>query len=299
MNLTGLHFLLTYRCTFECDHCFVWGSPKQEGVFTLERIEHALDQARELGTIEWVFFEGGEPFLFHPVLVRGVQAAAARGFEVGVVTNGYWATTAADARVWLEPLAGQLHSLSVSTDELHYDERISTEARNVVEAGKALGIPTDMIVCDLPQCVRPEPRRGEPVEGGSIMYRGRAAVKLTAGAPLTPWETFDECPHEALGDPGRVHVDPLGHLHVCQGILLGNLFERPLMEIARSYRPKQHPIIGPLLEGGPAELARRYNVAHDGDYADACHLCYTARAALRPQFGEVLGPGQMYGEGLA
>lgn len=299
MNLTGLHFLLTYRCTFECDHCFVWGSPKQEGVFTLERIEHALDQARELGTIEWVFFEGGEPFLFHPVLVRGVQAAAARGFEVGVVTNGYWATTAADARVWLEPLADHLHSLSVSTDELHYDERISTEARNVVEAGKALGIPTDMIVCDLPQCVRPEPRRGEPVEGGSIMYRGRAAVKLTAGAPLAPWDTFDECPHEELDDPGRVHVDPLGHLHVCQGILLGNLFERPLKEIARSYRPKQHPIIGPLLEGGPAELARRHDVAHDDAYADACHLCYAARAALRPEFGEVLGPGQMYGEGLA
>ncbi len=298
MNLTGLHFLLTYRCTFECDHCFVWGSPNQKGVFTFERIEQALDQAHDLGTIEWVFFEGGEPFLFHPILVRGVHAAAARGFEVGVVTNGYWATTADDARLWLEPLAGQLHSLSVSTDELHYDERISTEARNVVEASKALGMPADMIVCDLPQCVSPEPRRGEPVEGGPIMYRGRAAIKLAARAPLARWDTFDECPHEELDDPGRVHIDPLGNLHLCQGILLGNLFERPLKEIVRSYQPKQHPIVGPLLEGGPAELTRRYDVAHDDAYADACHLCYATRAALRPEFGEVLGPGQMYGEGL-
>jgi hypothetical protein len=299
VNLTGLHFLLTYRCTFECDHCFVWGSPAQKGVFTLERIEQALDQARELGTIEWVFFEGGEPFLFHPVLVRGVQAAAARGFEVGVVTNGYWATTAADAHVWLEPLADQLHSLSVSTDELHYDERISTEARNVIEASKALGIPADMIVCDLPQCVSPEPRRGEPVEGGSIMYRGRAALKLAAKASAAPWGTFVECPHEELDDPGRVHLDPLGNLHLCQGILLGNLFERPLQEIVRSYQPKKHPIIGPLLKGGPAELVRQYDVAHADAYADACHLCYATRAALRPRFAEVLGPGQMYGEGLA
>jgi len=299
VNLTGLHFLLTYRCTSECDHCFVWGSPNQQGVFTLERIEQALDQARELGTIEWVFFEGGEPFLFHPILVRGVRAAASRGFQVGVVTNGYWATTAADARAWLEPLAGQLNSLSVSTDELHYNEQVSAEARNVLEASKALGIPADMIVCDLPEGVGSAPRRGEPVEGGPIMYRGRAAIKLAAQVPWARWDTFDECPHEQLDDPGRVHLDPLGNLHLCQGILLGNLFERPLKEIVRSYQPKQHPIIGPLLEGGPAELARRYDVARDDAYADACHLCYTARVALRPQFGGVLGPGQMYGEGLA
>jgi MoaA/NifB/PqqE/SkfB family radical SAM enzyme len=299
VSLTGLHFLLTYQCTFECDHCFVWGSPGQKGVFTLERIDQALDQARDLGTIQWVFFEGGEPFLYHPILVRGVRAAAARGFQVGVVTNGYWATTVDDARAWLEPLADHLHSLSVSTDELHYDEQVSPEARHALEAGKALGLPADMIVCDMPEEFGSAPRRGEPVEGGSIMYRGRAAIKLAAKAPATPWESFNECPHEQLDDPGRVHLDPLGNLHLCQGLLLGNLFERPLKEIVRSYRPKQHPIVGPLLEGGPAELARRYTVPHDDAYADACHLCYSARLVLRPRFGDVLGPGQMYGEGLA
>jgi len=299
MNLTGLHFLLTYRCTSECDHCFVWGSPNQQGVFTLERIEQVLDQARELGTIEWVFFEGGEPFLFLPILVRGVHAAAARSFQVGVVTNGYWATTAADARAWLEPLAGQLHSLSVSTDELHYEEQVSPEARHVLEASKALGIPADMILCDLPDGVGSAPRRGEPVEGGPIMYRGRAAVKLAAKAPATAWNTFDECPHEELDDPGRMHLDPLGNLHLCQGIIVGNLFERPLKEIVRGYKPKQHPIVGPLLKGGPAELVRHYGIAHADAYADACHLCYSSRVALRPRFGDVLGPGQMYGQGLA
>jgi Radical SAM superfamily len=299
MKLTGLHVLLTYRCTFECDHCFVWGSPRQEGTFSLERLEQVLDQARELGTVEWIFFEGGEPFLYHPVLARGVQAAAARGFQVGLVTNGYWATTAEDARLWLAPLAGHLHSLSVSTDELHFTERVSLEARNVLEAGQAEGIPTEMIVCDMPPELGSPPRRGEPVEGGSIMYRGRAAVRLTDRAPLAPWDTFDECPHETLDNPGRVHLDPLGNLHLCQGIVLGNLFQRPLKEIVRTYRPKQHPIVGPLLQGGPAQLVRQYAVPHADAYGDACHLCYAARTALRPQFGDVLGPGQMYGEGLA
>ena len=38
MKLSGLHLLLTYQCTFECDHCFVWGSPWQTGTLTLEQI---------------------------------------------------------------------------------------------------------------------------------------------------------------------------------------------------------------------------------------------------------------------
>ena len=87
MRLTGVHLLLTYQCTFECDHCFVWGSPRQEGTMTLKTIRNVLDQARALGTVEWIYFEGGEPLLFYPVLVRGVEEAAAGGFRVGLVSN--------------------------------------------------------------------------------------------------------------------------------------------------------------------------------------------------------------------
>jgi hypothetical protein len=298
MKLTGLHFLLTYRCTSQCEHCFVWGSPAQAGVFTLAGIRQALEQARDLGTIEWVFFEGGEPFLFHPILVHAVRAAADLGFQVGAVTNAYWATTPEDARAWLEPFAGQLHSLSASTDELHSDERVSSEARSVLRACEALGIPADLIMCDVPEAAESAARRGEPVEGGAVMYRGRAAVTLAPKAPALPWDSFTECPHEQLDDPGRVHLDPLGNLHLCQGLVLGNLIERPLKDLVRVYRPKQHPIAGPLLQGGPAELVRRYDVPHAPAYADACHLCYSARLALRTRFPEVLRPGQMYGEGL-
>ena len=35
--LSGLHLLLTYQCTFECDHCFGWGGPFQTGTMTLGR----------------------------------------------------------------------------------------------------------------------------------------------------------------------------------------------------------------------------------------------------------------------
>jgi len=91
----------------------------------------------------------------------------------------------------------------------------------------------------------------------------------------------------------------MGNLHLCQGLVMGNLSERPLKDLVHCYRPRQHPIVGPLLQGGPAEVVRRYAVPHAESYADACHLCYTARLSLRPRFPEVLLPDQMYGEGLA
>ncbi len=89
MHLSGLHLLLTYQCSFECDHCFVWGSPWQSGTMTLGDVRCILEQARDLGTVEWIYFEGGEPFLYYASLLKAVQEAANMGFQVGVVSNSY------------------------------------------------------------------------------------------------------------------------------------------------------------------------------------------------------------------
>ncbi|NTV37599.1 MAG: hypothetical protein HGA82_00115 [Anaerolineales bacterium] len=51
-----------------------------------------------------------------------------------------------------------------------------------------------------------------------------------------------------------------------------------------------------MLRGGPAELVRRYGLAHAESYADACHLCYFAREALRLQMPAFIGPDQVFGD---
>lgn len=301
MNLTGLHLLLTYQCNYECDHCFVWGSPAQTGVMTQTQVREIYRQARELGTVEWIYLEGGEPFLYYPLMLWAVREAATLGFKVGIVTNDYWATEIEDALEWLRPMADLVQDLTVSTDLFHYDRVMSANARNALSAAAQLGIPTGTIVCEVPQGVPGYPTQpaGEPVESGPIMFKGRAAVRLTAGLARRPWREFVECPHERLDDPGRVHVDYLGNLHPCQGVVMGNLFRQPLVEIVAAYDPHAHPVIGPLLAGGPAALVERYGLPHEEGYVDACHLCYEARATLRERFPEWLGPAQMYGEGLA
>lgn len=300
MSLTGLHLLLTYACNYECDHCFVWGSPAQTGTMTLAQIRDIYRQAQELGTVEWIYLEGGEPFLHYPIMVRAAQEATALGFHVGVLSNVYWAITVEDAAEWLRPLVGLVDDLTISTDLFHYDQIMSAQACNALAAAERLGIPSDTIICQVPEGAPGYPAQepGEPVESGPIMFKGRAAVKLIEGVARRPWYEFNECPYERLDDPGRVHVDCYGNLHLCQGLTMGSMFERPLAELVAEYDPQSHPIVGPILAGGPAELTRRYGLPHYEAYVDACHLCYEMRVLLRARFPEVLGPGQMYGEGL-
>jgi len=296
LTLSGLHLLLTYRCDMECDHCFVWGSPKQSGTMTFQDVQTILKQGRDLGTVEWIYFEGGEPFLYYPVLVRGVEKANEMGFKVGIVTNGYWATAVEDALKWLEPLVGKVDDLSVSSDLLHGEEKISRTTKNSCAAAQMLKIPVGVITILRFDEGGGEPATGQlPIGESKVMHRGRAAEKLVKGLPRRNWLEFTECPHEDLRRPERVHIDPLGHVHLCQGISLGNLFEQDLTEICEVYDPERHPITGPLLEGGPAELVRRYGLEHRDSYVDACHLCYTARLRLRGRFPDILAPDQMYG----
>lgn len=299
IEITGLHILLTYTCNYECDHCFVFGSPFQTGTFTLVELQSVLRQAKEVGSINEIYFEGGEAFLYHPILVEAVGRAKQLGFTTGVVSNGYWATSSEDAWMWLQPLVtAGLDRLDVSQDVYHGEE--DSEEHHGLNAASELFLSAGTICIDAPSGLRDpeESEPGLPVVGGGVMFRGRAAEKLVDGLPRQSWSSLTNCPYENLADPGRVHLDPFGNLHLCQGLVMGNLFERSLKEILADYEPHSHPIAGPLLKGGPATLVEEYSLAHEDGYVDACHLCYTARQALRSRFPAELGPDQMYGVGV-
>jgi hypothetical protein len=127
------------------------------------------------------------------------------------------------------------------------------------------------------------------------LFKGRAAEKLTAGLPVRPWQEFRTCPHEELADPERVHVDAYGNVHGCQGVSLGNMWKTPLSELLTIYDATGHPIIGPLVEGGPARLVERFGLNVADAYVDECHLCYMARKSLLMDFPEYLAPPLVYG----
>ncbi|MBN1889883.1 MAG: radical SAM protein [Thermoflexales bacterium] len=298
--LTGIHFLLSYTCTYKCDHCFVYSSPEAEGTFTLRQVRAVLDEAKRIGSIESIYFEGGEPFLFYPLLVESVRLARGAGFQVGVVTNSYFATSEEDAELWLGPLAKLgIADLSLSDDAFHAADLQDNPAKRALRAAQRLDLPVGSICIEEPTVetvAEPAQGKGEPVVGGGVMFRGRAVEKLiNEELPRRPWETFTECPHEELVHPARVHLDPYGHVHLCQGVSLGNAWETPLSQLVKDYDAAAHPICGPLIRGGPALLAKTYDVEHEAGYVDACHLCYLVRRSLLERFPQFLAPRQVYG----
>ncbi len=295
--LASVHFILTYMCNFQCDHCFLYCSPSSKGVFTLSQVADVLDELQKLGTIKSVGFEGGEPFLFHPLLLESVRLAHGKGFKTAIQTNCYWATKEEDAELWLSPLQGSgLSILEVSDDTFHHGEEVSNSAKRAVSAAHNIDMKVNSICINQPAVQENQDQeRGEPIYLGGPKLRGRAVEKLAGGLPRKPWENFIECPFEDLRDPKRVHIDAFGHVHVCQGLSMGNMWKTPLSDLVKNYDPDAHPICGPLLKGGPAQLAREHNVQHEDDYVDACHMCSEICLVLIDRFPQYLAPRQVYG----
>jgi hypothetical protein len=297
--LTGIHFLLSYKCDSECDHCFVYSSPQAKGTFTVDQMKRVFDELAKIETIEWIYFEGGEPFLFYPLMLEGIKLAHAMGFKTGIATNAYWATSQGDAELWLRPLRDlELSDVSISDDEFHYEDKETSTAKHALDAAKRLGMPFSSIRIDKPTVEEGSDKehvKGKPVIAGGAVFRGRAVEKLTEGLPRRPWEEFTECPYEDLRNPERVHIDSYGNIHLCQGLSMGNMWGVPLSKIVKQYDADSHPICRPLVNGGPALLAKEYDVPHEAEYVDACHMCYLVRRALIDRFPQYLAPRLVYG----
>ena len=288
--------LLTYKCDGECDHCFVWSGPMAPGTMTLAKIAEILRQAAEIESVDSVYFEGGEPFLFYPVLLKGVEMAREAGFEVGIVSNAYWAESEDDAQLWLGPLASLgIADLSLSTDDYHGAEESARRVANASAAAKRLGMEVGVMrVKQVEGCAVDE---GAADDAGAVFFRGRAVEKLADKVPFANSSTFTKCPEEPP-NIGRVHIDAYGNVLFCQGISIGNVNELTLRQIISRLSADGHPLIDSLIREGPLGLAKDHSVQVNEGYADACHMCYDVRCRLRAEkrFMDSLQPDQAYGE---
>jgi MoaA/NifB/PqqE/SkfB family radical SAM enzyme len=180
-------------------------------------IRAILKEAKKIGSIEWIYIEGGEPVLYYPIMLWGLREARKAGYKTGFITNSYWATSVEDAKEWLKPISKiGISDVVISDDTLHYDKEKENLSKYAYEAARELGLRVSKIAIEDPkEYLISKEWKGKPVTEGAVMFKGRAVEKLVEGLPRKPWDEFNKCLDEDFSNQKRVHIDPLGYIHLC------------------------------------------------------------------------------------
>ena len=263
------------------------------------QIGKILQESKKINSIKRIFLNGGEPFIHFPQMLRCINKIVKLDFQVGIETNGSFAQTEDSAKRFLRPLVHLgISELRISNDIYHYKSSGTTPAQNALNVACDFRLPVSQIrVCGpLDQNQTPsEPNPSRPVIDQALRYQGRASETLVSGMPLSKWDTFTRCPFNDLSSPDQVYIDAYGNVQICPGINIGNAWKTSLAELLSAYRVADHPIYGPISQGGPALLSEEFGFVHGVGYVDACHLCYTIRQQVRTRYEVYLGPPQVYG----
>src|ERR1043165_4389764 len=138
-----LALLITARCNASCSHCSTSCGPHREEHLSRDQIFNLVDQAAAIDDGERfkVLLSGGEPFLDFGLLLDVVRHASSKGAIVTCVTNGYWATSAEQARDLLTQLkqAG-LRSFAGSTSRFHQAFVSRRRVERALAASRVVGL---------------------------------------------------------------------------------------------------------------------------------------------------------------
>ena len=139
----------TYQCTAECTHCGTASSPRDKTWLPDELLHEAIEQAAAAG-YQLIVFTGGEPTLAGEALLQGMRHAASLGMDVRLVTNAYWANSAAAAAQRIQEFVGAgLNEINLSTGDQHARfvslDNIMRATRTAVQAGLKVVISVETV----------------------------------------------------------------------------------------------------------------------------------------------------------
>ncbi len=93
MVISGITWILSYRCNLNCQHCF-FDVDGQLAVLDSRLASEALASLEQPVPLAWQHVSGGEPLLFEKELHQLLEVIQAYGTQaVGIATNGFWGDT--------------------------------------------------------------------------------------------------------------------------------------------------------------------------------------------------------------
>lgn len=149
-------FELTYRCNFDCRHCYIPGSYRDTRADELgtKEVFGIIDRLRDIGTF-YLGFTGGEPFLREDIFDI-LEYAGSCGFQTIVYTNGSLVTAEAARRLKrcrINKVSISCHSIAEATFEFITQCRGSfakmrKAVRNLMKAGIPVELKTNVMECN-------------------------------------------------------------------------------------------------------------------------------------------------------
>lgn len=294
-NCLAIH--LTYRCPLSCAHCCFSSDGYKLGHQDLAQITRLIDEALLLGTIRFVGFTGGDPFLHQDILHEAIRYASQKGLRTRVVTSAYWATSPEKATRTLASLADAgLKEMTVSYDDAHAEFVKAPNIRHAYHTARKLGVFTAVTICLEPECkidrnVVLDILREDATDPLPLLQVFESRVTSTGraleGESLNRLNARSNdrdvyrgpCPH-VLRQPT---VTPTGQIMACcgtlpfrKGLCIGDVKTHSINQaINAAY---QDDIMRWLAFEGPVEILKYITSDtdtpfHDRDFDGICHAC--------------------------
>jgi hypothetical protein len=288
---------ITQKCNIACDHCWLSSGPERTAQMDIDEALGYIDQARELGTVEWISLTGGEPFLLHDMLKALIAYAHERGFHTECVTNCFWASTVENAEEKLKQLVDAgLDVINISADDFHQRHIPFARVRNCYLMAKQLGLRI-VVMCALSRSSMlkigeiSRLLNGERIAIASGYGSPEGALSLaveTGFIPVGRGKTLPE--HEQLIGCGSlvgscktvlrdIVITPSGEVMPCcsasgltKAAKIGNARERRLIELLKEAHTKK--LFRILSREGPMGLWRCIGPTPLESFVNKCHFCY-------------------------
>ncbi len=310
-----LTFLISYKCTNECKHCAIPGSPHQDNaLMELDDVRRYLEDITANYIVDEVGFFGGEPLLHFDLLISFIEEVKRFGIlKIGLPTNGYWGKNESTAKNYtLKLKEAGLSTIGFSVDIFHQEFVPIDVVKRAMKAAHEAGIEN---IYSITQNLGPENINNSfneqnkqlteviskecefcQVINSELQVKGRAAKKLVEYYSMNKIP-LDKC---LIFKVPMFMIDPNGWIfhQLCQGICIGNAKQNSLSNIIRDFNYRKHPIICKVVaKGGPQnllEIAIEKGYKPLEGYADKCHLCFSTRNFLRPFYPNILEPSNLY-----
>jgi len=311
--------LFTYGCTIACRHCLFNCSPKFANMYV--NIDDGLEFLRQLrATDRVIHIAGGEPMMHYDQMLKICQIANSKGFAPHFIeTNASWCINDDITVNRYEELrnAGVL-GIYISADPYHQafvlpENRLRAYKWAVNIFGRENVAAADLSfeqLTELRHIGQDDSLLADYTRRNSPKLVGRAGeilAKFFHDRPLNHllkdslWRSASNdgsCrPEFDSREMWEIHIDPYGNIQTCCGIILGNVYNKPLSEYIEMGFHNGNELIKMVYDQGPfayLEIAMKYGYQPRNGYPQKCNLCWEVRKFLRPFFPETFGPAEIY-----